>query len=535
MMSIHEFIPEDCQGYINGHQCDFRTCPYIHSAARREEVLQQLVRQGKIRRKYVPINDPLPMKLQRNWRHDCEKEFNKGKKFSLVEECKAGYLQKCSSDGHLNYLKELTKSSILEQKNFMSKSKGDILTPPFSKNVQQKHKSNHVQQPHLAAQATNKLIPESRALCSQTSSSKSEISNLKAFSKTSASVQINCEFNEDKQSNLDEFRKLREDLSNWDPERLKWINNLSLEKRNAYLGDLLKNKNNKPKRSNHEAKPMLAAESKSLKNGKFHLFTNLPAEIRNQIWEYAKLNSTSTCHILLDIKQEPGDKISISNGKLKIVPNPILDARFRYLYHVPGMYGACKESRSFVKNLYGNPKMVAFNQSTQQPYPSGKGTCILNFEQDRVFFISCGSFSQLPEFVKFMRREERNQIKHLAIPFRDYFHENITVIRSLVHFPNLQTLDLVLGEDKEDLKRIGNKFDYSDFLRKSLQEQHMIEDGEYLVGEEQENNERKKRRKWSIPRVKTVFVSKTLARAWKIDGFRWETTSKSIPPRLIEV
>ncbi|RKF65690.1 hypothetical protein OnM2_004018 [Erysiphe neolycopersici] len=43
MSDLHQNVPRDCIKYIRGQECDFRTCPYIHSAAQREDT--------KIRRK----------------------------------------------------------------------------------------------------------------------------------------------------------------------------------------------------------------------------------------------------------------------------------------------------------------------------------------------------------------------------------------------------------------------------------------------------------------------------------------------------
>lgn len=39
MSNLHQHIPEDCKKYIKGQSCDFRTCPFIHSAAQREDAL----------------------------------------------------------------------------------------------------------------------------------------------------------------------------------------------------------------------------------------------------------------------------------------------------------------------------------------------------------------------------------------------------------------------------------------------------------------------------------------------------------------
>ncbi|TQS35670.1 hypothetical protein Golomagni_03903 [Golovinomyces magnicellulatus] len=314
-------------------------------------------------------------------------------------------------------------------------------------------------------------------------------------------------------------------LDIWDNLRLQWVDNLSPKNKKAYLRDFTINKDGKLIRKvDYKAKSLRKSLTGSSSKRSFGLFTSLPAEIRNQIWQFAKQDCASTCYVQLHIKQEPGGRSEIINGKPELVPNPVSDAKFSYLYDVPGLYGACRESRSFVKDLYGKPKMTAIDINTHKPYPSGKGSCILNYNQDRLFFISRGSTTQLPELVQFLRHEERKQIKHLAIPLRDYFHEEETVVMTLVHFPNLQTIDLVIGDGKEDLERLGN-FDYSHYLRRSLRKQYIIDDREL---------HEKYRNQWSVPKVKIDHVNEVQAHLWGIDGLKWGTTTRPIPRRIID-
>lgn len=315
-------------------------------------------------------------------------------------------------------------------------------------------------------------------------------------------------------------------LDIWDNLRLQWVDNLSPKNKKAYLRDFTINQDGKLIRKvDYKAKSLRKSLTGSSSKRSFGLFTSLPAEIRNQIWQFAKRDCASTCYVQLHIKQEPGGRSEMINGKLELVPNPVSDAKFSYLYDVPGLYGACRESRSFVDDLYGKPKMTAIDINTQKPYPSGKGSCILNYDQDRLFFISRGSTTQLPELVQFLRHGERKKIKHLAIPLRDYFHEEETVVMTLVHFPNLQTIDLVIGDGKEDLERLGN-FDYSHYLRRSLRKQYIIDDREL-----HENY----RNQWSVPKVKIDHVNEVQAHLWGIDGLKWGTTTRPIPRRIIEV
>ncbi|RKF75997.1 hypothetical protein GcM3_081009 [Golovinomyces cichoracearum] len=310
----------------------------------------------------------------------------------------------------------------------------------------------------------------------------------------------------------------------WDNLRLQWVDNLSPKNKKAYLRDFTINQDGKLIRKvDYKAKSLRKSLTGSSSKRSFGLFTSLPAEIRNQIWKFAKQDCASTCYVHLHIKQEPGGRSVIINGKPELVPYPVSDAKFSYLYDVPGLYGACRESRSFVEDLYGKPKMTAVDVNTQKPYPSGKGSCILNYNQDRLFFISRGSTTQLPELVQFLRHEERKQIKHLAIPLRDYFHEEETVVMTLVHFPNLQTIDLVIGDGKDDLERLGN-FDYSHYLRRSLRKQYIIDDREL-----HENY----RNQWSVPKVKIDHVNEVQAHLWGIDGLKWGTTTRPIPRRII--
>ncbi|RKF56071.1 hypothetical protein OnM2_084022 [Erysiphe neolycopersici] len=540
MSNLHHAIPEDCQKYNNGLYCDFKKCPYIHCTALHEDALRRQRQHGNGREKNKSNADTLPIKMQNRWSQSYEKEFHE---------------DKCSSSKAIRYQTSSTKKDLLKTKSNCKSTRSSYsllecvkpINRKSKKNAsisvkdQQNHKKNHVNQPHNFACLENKPTPEARVSGSE-KNPWSENCKSKRVSKISPTCgRLKCESTIGVQQYQVKIRQIREELSNWAPERLKWIDNLSEERKHAYFQHMLKNQEPSFSTKYETKKQQTTTLESSGKQQRFHLFPRLPAEIRNQIWENARRNCAGTCHVLLDIKQEPEDGIITVNGKYETLPNPILDARFRFLYHVPGLYGACQESRSFVENLYGKPKMIAFNKATQRPYPSGKGTCILNFEQDRLFFISCGTFSQIPDLVKFMKREERIQIKHLAIPFRDYFHENITVTRSLVHFPNLQTLDLILGDDKEDLKRIGHNLDYSDFIQKSLREQHLMDDrdsfaGDFedVIGDENINANGERNNKWSIPSVRTILVSKYKARAWKIDGFKWETTTKSVPPRLIE-
>ncbi|POS82485.1 hypothetical protein EPUL_006327 [Erysiphe pulchra] len=546
MDCIHQTVPEDCQRYNSGLHCDFRKCPYIHNAAQREETWRRCQEQGKVRGKNMSSADTFPIKWRSQFHEknihedECLSPTAEGYQTSSTKKYSFNTKVIASLISYSYCVRSLSSYSLLEYMNPVNKERKN--NTPTTVKDQQNHNKNNFNQPHTFSCLKNRLTSEARVLGSETKSL-SEKCDPKVCKISPKISRIKCESTIGVQPSKVDLRQIREELSNWAPERLKWIDSLSKAGRQAYFQDMLKGRNQKSSiNTKCETKKQSTTEPKSSAGEqRFQLFSRLPAEIRNQIWEYARQDCTSTCHVLLEIKQEPGDSIIIINGKYETVPNPILDARFRYLYHVPGLFGACRESRSIVKNLYGQPKMIAFNRATQRPYPSGKGTCILNFEQDRVFFISCGTFSQIPDLVKFMKHEERNQIKHLAIPFRDYFHESITVTRSLVHFPNLQTLDLVLGDDTDDLKRIGRNLDYSDFVQKSLLKQHLIndrdslaEDLEDVIFDEIVNAYGNGNRNWSIPIVRTVLVSKSKARAWKIDGFQWETTSKSVPPRSIE-
>ncbi|CAD6500535.1 BgTH12-06245 [Blumeria graminis f. sp. triticale] len=304
----------------------------------------------------------------------------------------------------------------------------------------------------------------------------------------------------------------------WDPLRLQWLERLSHKNKVAYF-----------RATNFEVDGKLAPSllcsqafpvnsSKNIKGLKFTLFPLLPAEIRNQVWECARQNCSSSCYVQLDVKQAPGGTYQKIRGKLELVPHPILDAKFTYLYNIPGLFGACRESRSIVNEFYGRPKLIAYNRETKKPYPSGQGSCRLNYEHDRLFIITRGTTTQLPEFLDLMKREEQVRIKHIAIPLKDYFLEASKVVHNIARLTNLETLDLIIGDGKDDLRQIGSK-DYGHRFEKSLRKYHKIEDLQ---------RKEKHRNRWLIPKVKIEYVNEIQARIWGIDCLQWDRTTRPI-------
>ncbi|KAI1003090.1 hypothetical protein K3495_g5113 [Podosphaera aphanis] len=325
---------------------------------------------------------------------------------------------------------------------------------------------------------------------------------------------------EEKQANSNRNCLSQEVLDSWDPLRMQWVDNLKPRNRKAYLRDVTVNvdgKNIQTVAYNTEALLAALTKPEGDKEKKFKHFPNLPPEIRNQIWKYAKLDCSSTCYVQLDVKQGTRSPLLMRDTFMGSFHDAI-DAKFTYHYDVPGLFGACRESRSIMTDMYGKPRIIAFDKYTGKPFPSGHGSCRFNFEKDRLFLITRGLTTQLPECVEFMKYEERSQIRHLAIPLKDYFHEAWKVVEALLRFSNLQTLDLIVGDGKDDLDQIGD-FDYSRALERSFRKH--FSNCLPLA-------HHRKEQILKPPKVKIEFVNEVQARIWGIDCLKWDKTSRPI-------
>lgn len=191
-------------------------------------------------------------------------------------------------------------------------------------------------------------------------------------------------------------------LESWDPMNLKrWATqNLSpaiLEKYLKFYGTFIERGNIplaaisgtvEPKRTKKNRKNAL------LPLTHFHLFKNLPYELREQIWKFYLDKNSEQCMIALKRKTRSDGTVKVGFRRLSLLPTPL---------------EVCHHLRQLALKRYE----LAFG--TRHHKPRG----YFNYQTNRLFICNDGA-SDVLESAKALRTSERQRVRLLALPLRDW-------------------------------------------------------------------------------------------------------------------
>jgi hypothetical protein len=220
-------------------------------------------------------------------------------------------------------------------------------------------------------------------------------------------------------------------------------------------------------------------------NATFPRFSELPAELRNKIWYMAFNDHSQTVRLAWRWDDE-------HEGNY-------YGSRLDPLCRAPELLQVCKEARDIGLGHY-------YRQSfgTMQSRPN----TWFNFENDKIF-LQTRSALQLVNTAKQLIRRERQLIKGLMLPLRDFVHNPDSFVEVVTSFINLRQICLVASKHPEDKhwtqdKKLAHK------VKKAIEARWTRRQEKYRPED-----------KLPVPLVGRKLLNPMVAKCCGVDGIVW--------------
>jgi 2EXR family len=230
---------------------------------------------------------------------------------------------------------------------------------------------------------------------------------------------------------------------------------------------------------------LLTTQKKAPENAVFHLFQNLPAELRIKVWKFALKDHRQTARIALK-------RDEYHEGKF-------YHSRLASMNPSPAILRTNRESRALAA-LYHYDKCFRTKYAPADTW--------FNFENDRLF-IQTGNASQILKFVLKIVPEERKSVQWLQVPLRDFVHNQDDFTTAIAWFTNLKGLYLMASCDPLDARWAQNP--------------RMARKVEKATEKRWTHSQKLNRPndKLPLPQVEIEVVSEQDAIAYGVDGIQW--------------